>query len=510
MRSQIFKSFDGSEPAFGFDGGCAALAGGRDRLAIDVIGDVAGCEDAGDIRGRAAPLDQVSVFVGIERTAERCGVRFVPDGDEHAFQGELGLRSVDQVAKADAVDLTRGIPDVIGDDGIPDRFDFGIGQGAIGHDFRCTQRVAAVDEINFGGKAREKCGLFACRVPSPDDADRHIAVEGAIAGCAGCQATADELVLAFDPEVTGRGTAGDDQRAGLQPFSINLDPVWLPGLELLDHAVAVAGSESFGLLVHALDQFRAVDPLREAGEIFHGRRCGQLSARQATFENEGREIGAGGVDGRRQAGASRAHNDHMFHTGGSKHDQRQRTKGIHAHRPDPPVGPNSEMEGPPFQRSLCMKRLFAAVMLIATGSAGWSQPAEREGEPNPTRDAGEPAMVAPPGSGPEPGWITRPRSVGVGNEGLGNATGATSGTGIVDDRTGSAVTGEIPNALVDPAEAVGTGGGRTDATGTDPDADSGVGSISDSTAAGASPTGMDTPAPAAAPDLEEPTEPAPR
>ncbi|MDX2081049.1 MAG: hypothetical protein SFU53_09720 [Terrimicrobiaceae bacterium] len=152
-----------------------------------------------------------------------------------------------------------------------------------------------------------------------------------------------------------------------------------------------------------------------------------------------------------------------------------------------------------------MKAFFLVLTIAAP--AVLAQTPDRDGEPNPSRDASGPAIVAPPASGPQPGDITRPRSVGVGNEGLGNATGTTSGTGILDDRTGSAVTGEIPNAPVDPSERVGRGGGRPDATGTDPDAATGTGTISNSTAprgdTATSPTATGTPA--AHPGTTEPT-----
>ena len=55
MRTDLFRRralmFVRGEESLGFQRGHAAHAGGGDRLAVDVVGDVAGGEDAGD-RGR--------------------------------------------------------------------------------------------------------------------------------------------------------------------------------------------------------------------------------------------------------------------------------------------------------------------------------------------------------------------------------------------------------------------------------------------------------------------------
>jgi hypothetical protein len=85
------------------------------------------------------------------------------------------------------------------------------------------------------------------------------------------------------------------------------------GLELLHNAILEAGAEFFSLLMHALDQFRTVHPVRESWEIFHGRRGGELPAGEASLENKRRKIGAPSVDCGRESGTSSANNNDIFH-----------------------------------------------------------------------------------------------------------------------------------------------------------------------------------------------------
>src|SRR6185369_8991450 len=75
---------------FGVERGHAAGAGGGDRLAVDVILDVAAGEDARDVGLRAVVRDDVTVAIELELTLEQRRVRRVPDGDEYAGHWNLG------------------------------------------------------------------------------------------------------------------------------------------------------------------------------------------------------------------------------------------------------------------------------------------------------------------------------------------------------------------------------------------------------------------------------------
>ena len=71
------------EEALRVERGRAARAGRGDRLAIDVILDVAGREDAGDVRlRRLSPGEQVAVLVVVERVEEEGSSWIVADRDE--------------------------------------------------------------------------------------------------------------------------------------------------------------------------------------------------------------------------------------------------------------------------------------------------------------------------------------------------------------------------------------------------------------------------------------------
>ena len=80
-----------AEVAFGVEGGHSAGAGGGDGLAVVVVGDVAGGEDAFHARvgaGRSGPGD-VALVGELQLAVEETGVRGVADGQEDAAEEPL-------------------------------------------------------------------------------------------------------------------------------------------------------------------------------------------------------------------------------------------------------------------------------------------------------------------------------------------------------------------------------------------------------------------------------------
>ena len=75
----------GFEPALGVDGGLAAVGCGGDGLAVSMVVDVAGDEDALDLRVGLVVDDEVALLVDVEPVAEGLGVRPIADGDEQAI-----------------------------------------------------------------------------------------------------------------------------------------------------------------------------------------------------------------------------------------------------------------------------------------------------------------------------------------------------------------------------------------------------------------------------------------
>ncbi len=82
------------------------------------------------------------------------------------------------------------------------------------------------------------------------------------------------------------------------------------GVEI--HGVQVAHDELCAkpgrLFLHVVDQLRALDAVRPAGKVLNQGGDGELPARLMSFEDERFEGGAGGVDGRGQAGAAGTQN----------------------------------------------------------------------------------------------------------------------------------------------------------------------------------------------------------
>ena len=90
----------GFEPALGVDGGLAAVGGGGDGLAISMVVDVAGDEDAVDLGAGLVVDDEIALLVDVEPVAEGLGVGPVADGDEDAVDRQALLLAGDRVASA--------------------------------------------------------------------------------------------------------------------------------------------------------------------------------------------------------------------------------------------------------------------------------------------------------------------------------------------------------------------------------------------------------------------------
>ena len=123
----------------------------------------------------------------------------------------------------------------------------------------------------------------------------------------------NERILPLDADVARGGSARDNEGLCFHPGAIHFDAMRRAGLKFLHNAILESGAKFFRLLVHALDQFRPVHAFGKAWKIFYGRRGGQLSSGHASFENERREIGAGGVNCGCESGTTGADNDDIFH-----------------------------------------------------------------------------------------------------------------------------------------------------------------------------------------------------
>ena len=121
------------QPAFGVDRGRTSGAGRGDGLPVGVIHQVTGGEHTvhRGVGGPPAGLD-VTLVVQVDLAADQLGARVVPDGDEHAGDGQVGLFSGDRVAQPDAADL--GVTLDGGDGRVGQDGDLLVGLGAFEHD----------------------------------------------------------------------------------------------------------------------------------------------------------------------------------------------------------------------------------------------------------------------------------------------------------------------------------------------------------------------------------------
>ena len=127
----------------------------------------------------------------------------------------------------------------------------------------------------------------------------------------------DEGLLGGQIEPAGTGTAGDDKGAGVDDLLAYVEDEG--GFREIDGGEmghAQFGAEAGGLLLHVLNEFWPLDAFGPAGEVFHQGGDGELAAGLVAFEDEGFEIGAGGVDGGGEASAAGAKDDGIAHVGG--------------------------------------------------------------------------------------------------------------------------------------------------------------------------------------------------
>src|SRR5206468_769543 len=135
--------------------------------------------------------------------------------------------------------------------------------------------------------------------------------EEAVAGGAGGHAAAQKTLLRRKPEHARRRSGGDDEAPRVEiPMRIERQTERAPRqVDRRGLTGQVLRAETRRLLAHLLDQLRPLDPLREAGEVLHVGRETELPARLVAVDQERLQVGAGGVDRRRQAGAPRPQDD---------------------------------------------------------------------------------------------------------------------------------------------------------------------------------------------------------
>jgi len=171
-----------------------------------------------------------------------------------------------------------------------------------------------------GDVGEVKCFLDG-GVAAADDGDRLVAVEEAIAGCTGRDALAGEGFFRRQAEVHGRGAGGDDQRvagvgAGVADQREGLGGE-LGGMDMVEENF---GFKAAGMGFEAGHQFRTLHAVGVGRPVVDFGRRHELASLGHASDQQGLEIGPGGIDGGGVAGRAGTENDQGAVTGGLGHD----------------------------------------------------------------------------------------------------------------------------------------------------------------------------------------------
>src|SRR3954447_15305905 len=301
------------EPPFGVDRRGGTGAGRGDGLAVDVVDDVAAGEHAVDVGSRAGVLDlDVALVVELELAGEQFAARVVADGDEQAaHRHRLGAAALD-VGQLDGVHggVTEDVGDLLAE--LP--ADLLVVLGPLLHDLRGAQLGTPVDDGHALGEAGEEGGLLHRGVAAADDHDVLVAEEEAVTGRTGRHAAAEQPLLVVQAEVPVLGARRHDHDVRAEHLAADLHDLRADGqVDLRDVPRLQLGAELLGLVAHVVHELRALDALREAGEVLHLGGGHQRAAELRTLEHQRVEVGAGGVDGRGVSGRARPDDDQVTH-----------------------------------------------------------------------------------------------------------------------------------------------------------------------------------------------------
>jgi hypothetical protein len=295
---------------FDFEGSHAAGSGGGDGLAIAAVLYVSAGVHAGNAGEDVVVSFDVAVFVQIELPGKHGGVGDVANAEEHAGDGKDGFHAGDGVEDAQSVHgLFLNAEDFL-DGGVGEELDIGVRDGAVEHDARRAEVLAAMDEGDLCSKAGEEERLFHGGIAAADDSDLVIPEEESVAGGATADAVPDERLLRRKAEPPGGRTAGNDQGACVDGFVAEVEDEGVFG-EVGGGKMADAKlcAKAGGLLPHVLNQLGSLNAFRPTGEVFDQGGDGKLAARLVAFQDQGAEVGARRVDGGSESGAAGAKDD---------------------------------------------------------------------------------------------------------------------------------------------------------------------------------------------------------
>jgi len=168
---------------------------------------------------------------------------------------------------------------------------------------------------NFAPETRQEVSFLHRRVAAADDHDFLLSVEEAVARRARADAVTDEFLFVGEIEPARFCAGSHDKRAGFDPFVAQPETKrTFREIGFRDLAVEIYRAESFGLLLHVLDEVGPWMPSGKPGK-FPPRWSAKAGRRLRDLDDDRVETGAPGVDGRCVAGAAAADDDNFMHGG---------------------------------------------------------------------------------------------------------------------------------------------------------------------------------------------------
>ena len=187
--------------------------------------------------------------------------------------------------------------------------------GAVEHDRRGAELVAAVDDRDLAGELGQEGGVLHRGVAAADHDRLLVAEEGGVAGGAVGDAARGQLVLAGHAELLRLGAHRQDHRAGADLLVADVDAVDARRASLgeLDPGGVVgdeARAEALGLVAEAAASSPGPStPSGIARVVLHVGRLLEQAAPREALDHERLEVGARRVQRGRVAGGPAAH-DH--------------------------------------------------------------------------------------------------------------------------------------------------------------------------------------------------------
>ena len=211
---------------------------------------------------------------------------------------------------------TLGSPSIATTCGVGEERDLLVGAGAVQHDPRRAELLAAVDEGDTAGEAGQEGGFLHRRVAAADHRDVLVAEEEPVTGGTGAHTHSDQRFLTGHAEAPCGRTHRENHGARLIRLVADGDGLHRPvQRDRVDVVHPQIRAEAQRLLAHLVHQFGSGDALAEAGVVLHLGGGHQRAAELGAFEHQRCELSAGRIDGGRVAGRARADDDDVMNGG---------------------------------------------------------------------------------------------------------------------------------------------------------------------------------------------------